>query len=253
MEKVPVFQQERVDNLHICGLKLIQGENSFRYGVDAVLLSWMAGQKTRKGGKVADLGTGSGIIPILLAAQYQAMAYGLELVPQMADMAQRSVRLNGLEDRIRILEGDIKDLPREMEPNTFDVVVSNPPYMSPKEGLKNESLERAIARHEIHCNIQDVTAAAKRLLKTKGRFFLVHRPHRMVDVFCAMRNNGLEPKRLILVKPARGKAANMMLVEGLKEGNPGLIVEEDLYVYGEDGNYSDQILEIYQKKKGALL
>lgn len=249
MENVQIFQQERVDNLHICGLKLIQNDSFFRYGVDAVLLSWLAGQKLRNKSKIADLGTGTGIIPILLAALGDHQIHGLEVIPLMADMASRSVLLNKMEDKIRIIQGDVKDPPKTMVSGSYDVVVSNPPYMAPNEGLKNEGLEKAVARHEILCSFQDVAATASKLLKTKGRFCLVHRPHRMVDVFCAMRDHDLEPKRLILVKPAAGKPANMMLVEGVKEGNPGLIVEEDLFVYGAEGTYSDKIMEIYQKKE----
>jgi tRNA1(Val) A37 N6-methylase TrmN6 len=248
VEKVQVFQQERVDNLHICGLKLIQHEANFRYGVDAVLVAWLASQKMKKGHKVADLGTGTGIIPILLAAEKDVTVHGLELVPHMADMAGRSVLLNHMEDRITIFQGDLKHLPSQMASNTYDVVVSNPPYMGVKEGLKNDHSEKALARHEIACSFFDVAAAAKKLLKTKGRFCVVHRPHRMVDVFQAMRAMDLEPKRLTLVKPAPGKKANMMLVEAVKEGNPGLIVEEDLFVHGTDGHYSQMILEIYKKR-----
>lgn len=251
MEKVQIFQQERVDNLHICGLKLIQHEEYFRYGVDAVLLSWFASEKTKEGSKVADLGTGTGIIPILMAAQKKIHMEGLEWEPQMADMAGRSVLLNGLKERITIYEGDIKDPPSAMRPNTYDVIVSNPPYMGPKEGFISPKRGKAVARHEILCNIQDVAMTARHLLKSSGRLFLVHRPSRMVDVFFAMRVSGIEPKRLCLVKPSMGKTANMMLIEGVKGGNPGLVMEDDIYVYGQDGEYSDQILEIYQKKKGA--
>lgn len=251
MEKVRIFQQERVDNLHICGLKLIQNEEHFRYGIDAVLLSWFALNRIKEGSNVADLGSGSGIIPILLAAQKNLKIHGLEWVPGMVDMASRSVVLNGLEERITILQGDLKSPPAQMEPNTYDAVVSNPPYMAENEGFQSPTMEKAVARHEILCDIRDVAATAKRLLKTKGRLFLVHRPQRMVDVFSAMRDNGIEPKRLQLVKPTVGKPANMMLVEGVKMGNPAMTMEEDIYVYGDDGQYTDQILDIYQKRKGS--
>nr|WP_207740734.1 tRNA1(Val) (adenine(37)-N6)-methyltransferase [Alkalibacter mobilis] len=242
-----VKEHERVDNLHICGLKIIQNENFFRYGTDAVLLSWMAGNKISDGAKIADLGTGSGIIPILLAGSKNVMVHGLELQENVADMAQRSIKLNGLVDKIKIFEGDIKNPPIEMQKHTYDIVVTNPPYMTGQGGLKNKNIEKTISRHEMFCSLEDVLAAAKGLLKTKGRFFMVHRPQRMVGIFCAMRNNKIEPKRLIMVKPHANKLPNMILIEGIKEAGPGILMEEDIVVYNADGGYTSQILEIYGK------
>jgi len=247
VEKYLINEQERVDNLHIEGLKIIQNKKYFRYGIDAVLLAWMAGEKAKYNNKIADLGTGSGIIPILLANSGMKMIHGLEIQESIADMAQRSVSLNGLDAEVNILVGDIKEPPKFFVNETYDMVVSNPPYMNEGEGHASPVREVAIARHEIFCSIEDVSKTAAELLKMKGKFYLVHRPHRIVDIVCSMRQNRIEPKRIILVRPYLGKDPNMVLIEGVKGGNPGIKFEEEIVVYDEDGKYTQQILKIYKK------
>ncbi|NTW71030.1 MAG: tRNA1(Val) (adenine(37)-N6)-methyltransferase [Eubacteriaceae bacterium] len=240
--------QERVDKLHIHGLNIIQNQDFFRYGTDAVLLSWYAAGKINRKLKVADLGTGSGIIPILLSLSKAGEIHGLELQPHVADMAKRSVEMNSLTPKITIIQGDVRELPEFFLPNTYDMVVSNPPYMNAKEGFKNIKDTVAVSRHELQCTMKDIAFAAKRLLKTKGRFVLVHRPNRIVDIFYEMRLHNIEPKAMILIKPKKSKEANMVIIEGLKEGKPGLKILPDIVVYEEDGSYTKQILEIYGKE-----
>ncbi|SHE41348.1 tRNA1(Val) A37 N6-methylase TrmN6 [Alkalibacter saccharofermentans DSM 14828] len=247
VEKYLINAQERVDNLHIEGLKIIQNEKFFRYGTDAVLLAWMAGERAKPNFKIADLGTGSGIIPILLANNGAKQIHGLEIQEYVADMAKRSVALNRLEDEVKIVVGDIKNPPELFIPGSYDIVVSNPPYMNESEGFKSPVREVAIARHEILCSMGDVSKTAARLLKDKSRFYLVHKPHRIVDIFCAMREHGIEPKQMIKVRPHEGKEPNMILIEGVKGGNPGIKLGEEIVVYNQDGTYTEEILKIYKK------
>ncbi|MCX7923782.1 MAG: tRNA1(Val) (adenine(37)-N6)-methyltransferase [Clostridia bacterium] len=241
---VNVHDNERIDDLQYKGLKLIQKKDGFRFGVDAVLLANFADVK--KGDAVIDLGTGTGIIAVLLAGKTQAKAItGLEIQPEVAEMASRSVKLNELEDRVSIVCGDIKDSLNSFGPSSFNVVVSNPPYMERERGLVNPSDTKAISRHEILCTLEDVVKNASKLLVPGGQLAMVHRPDRLVDIVWHMRKYGIEPKYLRFVHPSPYRKPNLLLIKGTRGGKPQLKMMDPLYVYDENGNYSDEINKIY--------
>ena len=242
--KIELKEGERVDNLHRDGFRIIQNEKLFCFGMDAVLLTGFA--KVREGENVLDLGTGTGIIPILLAAKTKGESFsGLEISEKSVDMAVRSVALNGIEDRVSIVQGDIKKAGELFAPASFDVVTSNPPYMTENHGLVNQDLEKAAARHEIFCTLEDVVSAAARLLKAGGRFYMVHRPFRLAEIIRALSEHRLEPKRMRLVYPYADREPNMVLIEAVRGGRPRMTVEKPLIVYQAPGEYTREILEIY--------
>jgi len=235
---------ERIDDLQRNNYKIIQDPERFCFGMDAVLLSGFA--RAKEGDHIIDLGTGTGIIPILMEAKTGASdLIGLEIQPESADMAQRSVELNHLESKIRIVTGDIKEASSLFGAATFDVVTSNPPYMTEHHGITNEKSPRAIARHELLCTLEDVISQAAKLLRPGGSFYMVHRPFRLVDIMVLMREYHLEPKRIKLVYPYIDKEPNMVLIEGLRGGRPRLTVERPLIVYQSPGVYTDEIYDIY--------
>ncbi len=235
---------ERLDDLMRNNLKIIQNPEKFCFGMDAVLLSGFAAVKP--GERALDLGTGTGIIPILLSAKTQGEHFsGLEIQEESADMARRSVALNSLGDRIDIVTGDIKEASAIFGRSSFEVVTSNPPYMTDNHGLKNPDLPKAIARHEILCSFEDVAREAAALLKPSGRFYLVHRPFRLVEIFETLTSHSLEPKRMRLVCPFADKEPNMVLIEAVRGGARRLKNEPPLIVYREPGKYTDEILDVY--------
>ena len=241
---VTLLEQERLDDLHRNGYFIIQNPAKFCFGMDAVLLSGFANVKA--GETAIDLGTGTGIIPILLEAKTQGAHFtGLEIQPESADMAKRSVAYNHLENKIDIEIGNIKDASAQFGASSFHVVTTNPPYMTGQHGLTNPNEAKAIARHEILCTLEDVIRESARLLKAHGRFYMVHRPFRLSEIMCLMHQYGLEPKRMRLVYPFIDKEPNMVLIEGLRGGKPRITVEKPLIVYKEPGVYTDEIYEIY--------
>lgn len=242
-----IYENERLDDLQYKGLRLLQKRDGFCFGVDAVLLSHFA--QISKNSEVIDLGTGTGIIAVLIAAKKEPRRVtGLEIQPEIADMAKRSVSLNNLDDRVRIVQGDIKNAVKLFGASSFDAVVSNPPYMEKGSGLLNPADSKAISRHEILCTLEDVVSAAAKLLKPGGKFSMVHRPQRLTDIFYHMRLYGIEPKQLRLVHPSPGKRPNLVLISGARSGNPELKVQEPLYIYDCCGNYSSEIDEIYGRQ-----
>ncbi len=235
---------ERLDDLQRNGYRIIQNPEKFCFGMDAVLLAGFANAVPSDRG--LDLGTGTGIIPILLEGRYQMQnIIGLEIQENSVDMARRSVALNRLSERIQILQGDIKEASNLFEASSFDIVTANPPYMEENGGLKNPAEPKAIARHEILCKLDDVIGAAAYCLKERGRFYLVHRPFRLGEIFSLLQKYRLEPKRMSLVYPYVDKEPNMALIEALKGGNPGMRVEKPLIVYQEKGKYMPEIYDIY--------
>ena len=241
---VEIKDYERVDDLHRNGYMLIQDPKRFCFGVDAVLLSGFATAK--KGDKVLDLGTGTGIIPILMSAKTKAEHFSaLEIQPESAEMARRSVLLNDLQDKIDIVEGDIKKAAEIFKPSYFDVITTNPPYMNFEGGLKNSFDPKTIARHEVLCSLDDIAAAAQRLLKFGGHFFMVHRPHRLTDIMCTLREHKIEPKKIRFVQPYLNREPNMVLIEGVRSGKPMVKVMPTLVIYKDDGTYTDEIIDIY--------
>lgn len=240
---------EQIDKL-LNGRLIIQNHKRFMFGIDAVLLSNFAAQELRAKDSVIDLGTGTGIIPLLLETASTASHFSaLEVQHDSADMAVRSVVLNNLEDRIKIVEGDIKNVSQLFPPHSFSAVTTNPPYMINDHGRKNCNDAKTIARHEILCNLQDVIAAADYLLSPHGKFFMIHRPFRLPEIFSAMNKHGIEPKRMRLVQPCEGKEPNIVMIEGRKNANPRLKIEPNLNVYGDPGVYSKDVQEIYNNFK----
>jgi len=241
---VQLMKNEKIDDLQYKGLKLIQKDKAFRFGLDAVLLANFVDVK--KGSSVIDLGTGTGIISILLAEKTEAASIvGLEIQEEIAEMAQRSVKMNCLEDRVKIVCGDIKDSVDLFGASSFDAVVSNPPYMNQGGGIINISDTKAIARHEILCTLEDVIRSASKLLVPGGQFAMVHRPDRLADIIWLMRNFTIEPKYIRFVHPSPYRKANLLLIKGTRQGRPQLKMMEPLYVYDEEGKYSKEINEIY--------
>jgi tRNA1Val (adenine37-N6)-methyltransferase len=243
-KEVMLLPGERLDDLQRCGYKIIQNPGKFCFGMDAVLLSGFA--KVRPGEQVIDLGTGTGIIPILLEAKTKGEHFtGLEIQRESADMAARSVAYNGLEEKISIITGDIKDAANLFGASSFDVVTSNPPYMIANHGLTNGADAKTIARHEVLCNLEDVIRQTARMLVPGGRCYFVHRPFRLVEILSMMSSYHLEPKRLRFVYPYIDKEPNMVLIEGLRGGKSRVTVEKPLIVYEKPGVYMPEIYEIY--------
>ncbi len=237
-------ENERIDELQRNGYKIIQNQKKFCFGMDAVLLSGFA--KVKKGGTVLDLGTGTGIIPILLEAKTEASHItALEIQEESADMAIRSVALNHLEDKIKIVIGDIKNATLTFGAATFDVITCNPPYMIGQHGLQNFDTPRTIARHEIMCTFEDVARESANLLKSGGSFYLVHRPFRLAEIMETLIRYKLEPKRMRMVYPYIDKEPNMVLIEAKKGGRSRLTVEKPLIVYKEQNVYTDEIIDLY--------
>lgn len=235
---------ERIDELQRNGYRIIQNPERFCFGMDAVLLSGFA--RAKKQERCLDLGCGNGIIPILMEAKTEGKHFtGLEVQPESADMARRSVALNGLQDRIDIVEGDIKDASKIFGASSFHVVTTNPPYMTAQHGLTNVYEAKTIARHEVLCNLEDIIRESARLLMPGGRFYMVHRPFRLAEIISLMVQYRMEPKRMRLVYPYVDREPNMVLIEGLRGGKSRMTVEKPLIVYKEPGKYTDEIYDVY--------
>ncbi len=238
---------ERLDDLQVNGYEIIQHPGKFCFGMDAVLLANFA--RVKKHERVLDLGTGTGIIPILMTAKTEGEDFtGLEIQEESADMARRSVIHNHLEEKVKIVTGDIKEAANMFGPVSFDVITTNPPYMIGNHGIANASDTKAIARHEVLCTLDDILRESARLLKPKGRFYMVHRPFRLAEIMTKMVQAGIEPKRMRLVHPFIDKEPNMVLIEGLRGGNSRMTVEPPLIVYKEVGVYNDELLKEYGMK-----
>ena len=240
-------QGERLDDLQIKGYEIIQHPGKFCFGMDSSLLSSFVRVKPQD--QVLDLGTGTGILPILLEAKTKGKHFtGLEIQEESVDMARRSVLHNHLEEKIEIITGDIKEASAIFGHVSFDVVVTNPPYMIGQHGLKNETDAMTIARHETLCTLDDILRESAKLLPFKGRFYMVHRPFRLAEILSKMVTYKIEPKRMRLVYPYVDKEPNMVLIEGVRGGNSRMTVEKPLIVYEKDGSYTQEVLELYQPK-----
>lgn len=242
--EVTLKENERIDDLNRNNLKIIQDPGRFCFGMDAVLLTGFV--KVKEGAKVLDMGTGTGIIPILISAKTAASHItALEIQEESADMATRSILLNDLQDKIKVVNGDIKEAAEIFGKASFDAVTCNPPYMIGQHGLRNPDSAMAIARHEVLCTFDDVAKNAAAVLKPGGKFFLVHRPFRLAEIFATLMKYKLEPKRMQLVYPYADKEPNMVLIEAVKSGKSRLTVERPLIIYKESGVYTDDIYDIY--------
>lgn len=241
---VMLRDDERIDDLQRNQYGIIQRQGAFCFGMDAVLLSGFA--VVKKGERMLDLGTGTGIIPILLTAKTEGEHFtGLEIQEESADMARRSVRYNHLEEKVDIVTGDIVEAGQLFALASFDVVTSNPPYMNDAHGLKNPGDAKAIARHEVKCTLEDVVREGTRVLKPGGRFYMVHRPRRLIEIIQTMKKHGLEPKRMKMVHPYVDREANMVLIEAVRGGGALLKMEAPVIVFNEQGGYTEQIRVTY--------
>ncbi|WP_256762248.1 tRNA1(Val) (adenine(37)-N6)-methyltransferase [Cohnella sp. WQ 127256] len=239
---------ERLDDLLTHNLTIIQSSEVFSFSLDAVLLARFAGVPPR--GRVLDLCTGNGVIPLLLTTRTDASIDGIEIQPRLADMARRSVLLNGLNDKINIIENDLREWKPEGE--LYDAVTVNPPYLPLQSGDYKENHHQAMARHEIGCKLEDVISACARSVRIGGRVSMVHRPSRLVDIIDLMRRYRLEPKRIRFVHPRRGAEANMVLIEGTRDGKPEVRLLPPLIVYEEDGEYTPELLAVFYGEASEL-
>lgn len=236
---------ERLDDLQRNGYKLIQNTKIFCFGMDAVLLC--AFTRVEKGEEVLDLGTGNGVIPILLKGRTEGKHFtGLEIQDVNVDLARRSVQYNRIEDDVLIVQGDIKEASKIFGGASFDVVTTNPPYMNENHGLKNPESHKAIARHEILCTLEDVIREGTKVLKPGGRFNMIHRPHRLVEIIDLMKKYKVEPKRIRMVHPFADKEANMVLIEGIRGAKPMVKIEPPLVIYESTGVYTEEVKNLYQ-------
>lgn len=237
---------ETIDDLQLNGYKIIQSEDGFKYGVDAVLIANFC--RIRNNDTGIDFGTGTGIIPIILAAKSKlSKVYGLEIQPEVADMASRSVDMNDLTQKIKVITGDLKEIKKYFGKATLDFAVSNPPYFE-IDTLKSENEKKLISRHEVKCNLEDVMYSASYVLKPNKPFFIIHRPDRIVDLIEVARKNKLEPKEIMFIHPNRKKAPNLVMIKYVKFGNKGVKMLSPLFVYDESGCYTDEINKIYNSK-----
>lgn len=247
-KNIELLSDEAIDDLQLDNLYLIQKKQGFRFGVDAVLLSNFANVKNKH--RVVDLCTGTGIVPFLIYGKYKPKeVVGIEIQEDMVEMAIRSSKYNEIEEIVSFKNADLKDIKYLSSLGTFDVLTVNPPYKLNNSGIVNLDDKLAIARHEIMCTLEDVILASRKLLKDNGRMFIVHRPERLIDIFELMRKYKIEPKRVQMVQPSINKAPNIVLVEGQRDGGAYLKWEKPIYVYNEDGIYSEEINKIYGREK----
>lgn len=241
---------ERIDDLLTNNLKIIQSREVFSFSMDAVLLARFASIPLQ--GRIMDLCTGNGVVPLLMSTRTRAAIEGVEIQERLASMARRSVALNQLEERITIREQDLKEMPLTGEHGSYDAVTVNPPYAQITGSDIKLNIHQAMARHEIGCTLEDVIRTASQLLRTGGKMAMVHRPHRLVDILSLMRTYGVEPKRVRYVHPRAHMEANMVLVEGLRAGKPELRILPPLIVYNENNEYVPEIMDIYYGQKESL-
>lgn len=245
--EVKLKDTERIDDLERNGLKIIQDPGKFCFGMDAVLLSGYV--RAKDGANILDMGTGTGVIPILLSAKIKASHItALEIQEESADMARRSVFMNDLSDLIEVVNGDIKEAGANFPKASFDIVTCNPPYMIGQHGLKNPDSAMAIARHEVLCTLDDVCKNAAAVLKPGGSFYMVHRPFRLAEIISTLQKYKLEPKRMQLAYPYIDKEPNMVFIEAVRGGKPRLTVDKPLIIYESENVYTDDVLGIYGKK-----
>lgn len=243
--KIELKENERLDDLQLNKLKIIQNKKWFCYGIDSVLLSDFA-KEIRENSTVLDLGAGNGILGLLLCGKTKLKTIiGVEIQDEVCEMATRTILFNGLQDRFQMIHGDIKNVTNIIPRESFDAVVSNPPYKKKDSGIQNNNETKVISRHEILCNLNDIIKAACYALKEKGTFYMVHRPERLADIIATLREYRIEPKVIKFVYPKINKKPNLVLIKSTKYGNSFLDIKEPIIVYDGNGEYTDEIKKIY--------
>ncbi len=243
--KIELKENERLDDLQLNKLKIIQNKKWFCYGIDSVLLSDFA-KEIRENSTVLDLGAGNGILGLLLCGKTKLKTViGVEIQDEVCEMATRTILFNGLQDRFQMIHGDIKNVTNIIPRESFDAVVSNPPYKKKDSGIQNNNETKVISRHEILCNLNDIIKAACYALKEKGTFYMVHRPERLADIIATLREYRIEPKVIKFVYPKINKKPNLVLIKSTKYGNSFLDIKEPIIVYDGNGEYTDEIKKIY--------
>lgn len=243
--EIKLSENEKIENLQFKDLKIIQNKKGFCFGIDSVLLSNFA-KDIKENSKVLDLGTGTGIIATLLCGKTKLKEIiGIEIQKEVYEMAKKSIKLNNLENKFKIINEDILNINKKLEKNTFDAIVTNPPYKKKGTGIKNEEEKKIISRHETTATLDDFIKVSKDLLKDKGEFYMVHRPDRLVDILSVMRKYKIEPKVIRFVYSNKKSEPKLILIKGIKNANPFLKVQNNLYIYNENGKYTKEIKEIY--------
>ena len=244
---VELLENEKIDDLEYKGLKIIQNKDGFCFGIDSILLTDFA-KEIKEQSTVIDLGTGTGIIGILLSKKVNpSKVIGIEVQKEVYEMAKRSIRLNNLEDTFEVINSNIKDLQDKLQMSSFDAVVTNPPYKKLGTGITNQNSKKLISKHEIEASLEDFIKVSNKLLKDRGTLYMVHRPDRLVDIIELLRKYKLEPKRIKFVYPTEDRESNLVLIKSIKNAKPFLKIEEPLYVYNKNGEYTDKIMNIYEK------
>lgn len=246
MEHITLAENERIDDLMTHNLKIIQSDEVFSFSLDSVLLARFCNIPPK--GKVLDLCSGNGVIPLLLSTRTKANLTAVEIQPRLAEMANRNVLINRLEHQIKVVQGDLREFHKEAGYGTFDAITVNPPYLPVPAGEQNINQHVAIARHEVLCTLEELFAACSRLVRTRGKIAMIHRPSRLVEIFCTMRLYRIEPKRLRFVHPRADAAANMVLIEGVRDGKPDVSLLPPLIVYESNGQYCKELLDIYTER-----
>ena len=245
--EIELNKNEKIEDLQFKNLKIIQNKKGFCFGIDSILLSDFS-KKIKENAKVLDLGTGTGIIATLLCGKTKLKEIiGIEIQKEVYEMAKKSIKLNKLENKFKIINEDILNLKKIFEKNSFDVIVTNPPYKKKGTGIKNEEKKKIISRHETTATLEDFIKVSQELLKDKGEFYMVHRPERLVDILTAMRSYKIEPKIIKFVYSNKNSESKLILIKGIKNAKPFLKIEKNLYIYDDDGNYTDEINKIYNK------
>ncbi len=245
--EIELNENEKIEDLQFKNLKIIQNKKGFCFGIDSILLSDFS-KKIKENAKVLDLGTGTGIIATLLCGKTKLKEIiGIEIQKEVYEMAKKSIKLNKLENKFKIINEDILNLKKIFEKNSFDVIVTNPPYKKKGTGIKNEEKKKIISRHETTATLEDFIKVSQELLKDKGEFYMVHRPERLVDILTAMRSYKIEPKIIKFVYSNKNSESKLILIKGIKNAKPFLKIEKNLYIYDDDGNYTDEINKIYNK------
>lgn len=249
MRKIELEENERIDDLEYKDLKIIQNKKGFCFGIDSVLLSDFA-KNVKKNAKVIDIGSGTGIISILLCGKTKLeKIYGIEIQKEVAEMSKKSIILNELENKFEVINTDINDIFEVLNKNEYDVIVTNPPYKKIDTGARNLEIKKLISRHEIKCSLEDIIEKSSKLLKSLGEFYMVHRAERLVDIMCILRKYKLEPKEIRFVHSKQNEKPVLVLVKAVKNAKEFLKIDSPLVIYNDDGDYTDEILKIYNKKR----